>query len=119
MLHSWFGWAGYLPALVVLWALGVPLCARAERLLDRPDPREVTYDEVTTLPLVYFCAPSFSLSVLLAGFLLHRLFDISKPLGIRRLQRLPGGWGIMVDDIAAATLAWVVLRWIVAIGLVS
>lgn len=39
---------------------------------------------------------------LLAGFALFRFFDIAKPWGIARLQRLPGGWGVVVDDLAAA-----------------
>ena len=41
----------------------------------------------------------------LAGFLWFRLFDILKPLGVRRLEALPGGWGIMADDLAAGALA--------------
>jgi phosphatidylglycerophosphatase A len=40
--------------------------------------------------------------VLLAGFALFRLFDIAKPFGIRRLQALPAGWGVVADDVAAA-----------------
>jgi phosphatidylglycerophosphatase A len=47
---------------------------------------------------------------LLAGFALFRLFDIAKPLGIARLQRLPGGWGVVVDDLAAALAACATLH---------
>ncbi len=43
--------------------------------------------------------------VLFAGFLLFRLFDIWKPWPVRSLQNLPGGWGVVVDDLAAALLA--------------
>jgi phosphatidylglycerophosphatase A len=39
---------------------------------------------------------------LVAGFLLFRLFDITKPFGIGRLQSLPAGWGVVADDLAAA-----------------
>ena len=46
----------------------------------------------------------------LAGFALFRLFDIAKPLGIRRLQDLPGGWGVVVDDVAAALAACATLH---------
>ena len=46
---------------------------------------------------------------LLAGFVLFRLFDIAKPLGIRELQRLKGGWGVVADDFAAAALTCVCL----------
>lgn len=47
--------------------------------------------------------------ILLAGFLLFRLFDIWKPWPVRPLQKLPGGWGVVVDDLAAAVLANVAL----------
>jgi len=42
------------------------------------------------------------LVLLLAGFGLFRFFDILKPLGINKLQSLPGGWGVVLDDVAAA-----------------
>ena len=54
-------------------------------------------------------------AVFLAGLALFRLFDIWKPLGIRRLQDLPGGWGVVVDDIAAALATCAVMqltRWL-------
>ena len=44
-------------------------------------------------------------TIFLTGLALFRLFDIVKPLGIRRLQDLPAGWGIVVDDFAAALAA--------------
>ena len=49
-------------------------------------------------------------AVALAGFLLFRLFDIVKPIGIRRVQNLTGGWGVVVDDLAAALLTCAVLH---------
>ncbi|MEO6038544.1 MAG: phosphatidylglycerophosphatase A, partial [Saprospiraceae bacterium] len=48
---------------------------------------------------------------LLAAFLLFRFFDIAKPLGIRRLERLENGWGVMLDDVAAGLAANLVL-WV-------
>ena len=47
---------------------------------------------------------------LLAAFLLFRLFDILKPWPARRLERLPGGWGIMFDDVAAGVYALLVAQ---------
>ena len=41
-------------------------------------------------------------AIFLGGFALFRLFDIAKPFGIARLQSLPGGWGVVADDFAAA-----------------
>jgi phosphatidylglycerophosphatase A len=51
--------------------------------------------------------------LLLAGFVLFRVFDIAKPLGIRRLERLPGGWGVMADDLLAGLYAQACLQLIV------
>ena len=47
---------------------------------------------------------------MLAGFVFFRALDILKPLGIRRLEAWPGGWGIMFDDIAAGVLGAVILN---------
>jgi phosphatidylglycerophosphatase A len=51
-------------------------------------------------------------SVFLAGFALFRLFDITKPFGISKLQDLPAGWGVAVDDTAAALAACATLHGI-------
>lgn len=105
-----FGWTGYLPVLAALWLLGIPICRRSAELLGNEDPRAVVYDELVTLPIVYFLVPSFGWQILAVGFALHRLFDIAKPLGIRRLERLGGGLGIMSDDLLAAAYALIVMR---------
>ena len=47
---------------------------------------------------------------MLASFVLFRLFDVIKPFGIRRLERVPHGWGIMLDDLAAGVLTAVILN---------
>lgn len=75
------------------------------------DPGPVVWDEIATVPLVFVLAPAASGWWLAVGFGLHRLFDITKPWPCRRLERLPGGLGIMADDVAAAGYAAVVL-WV-------
>ena len=106
-----------LPAGISLLAglyLAVGFCGEAARRMGRPDPGEVNLDEFTVMPLCYLLWrgqngwPDWA--VLLAGFALFRFYDILKPLGIRRLQRLPGGWGIVADDIAAALAACATLH---------
>ncbi len=97
----------------VLFILGIPLCTRAETLLGKADPPEVIWDEFTAIPLVFiFCLEELSsfsfgqsLFLLVLGFILFRVFDIGKPLGIQSLQRLPRGLGVMIDDLAAALLS--------------
>ena len=53
-----------------------------------------------------------SLIGLVAGFLIFRIFDIIKPFPCRRSERLPGGWGIMADDVIAGVYTNIVLRLI-------
>jgi phosphatidylglycerophosphatase A len=87
--------------------LAVALCGEAEFRLARKDPGEVILDEFVVMPLCflgwrYLVGPWPPWAVFLAGFALFRFFDILKPLGINKLQDLPGGWGVVVDDVAAA-----------------
>lgn len=89
--------------LVVLAA--VCLCGAAAGLIGRKDPPEVILDEFACMPLVFVGLRFTSVAWLLAGFLLFRLLDIAKPLGIRRLESLPWGIGIVADDLAAALVA--------------
>lgn len=116
-MHALLGWHGYLPATAVLCVAGVLICGRSARILDREDPREVVYDEIATMPIVFFWAPSFSWPVLIVGFALHRFFDISKVLGVDRLQKWPGGWGIMADDVLSSIYAWLALQGLFHLGL--
>ncbi|MBW7895592.1 MAG: phosphatidylglycerophosphatase A [Opitutaceae bacterium] len=104
---------------VLLSALGcyvaVAICGEAEFRLGRRDPGEVILDEFVALPLCFlgwsYLVVGFpAWVVFLAGFGLFRLFDIVKPFGIRRLQDLPGGWGVVADDVAAALLTCAVLH---------
>ncbi|MEQ8848315.1 phosphatidylglycerophosphatase A [Botrimarina sp.] len=103
-----------LAAVGLLIVLGAPLCDRAARELvdlglaaDAKDPQAITWDEFTTVPLVYAFAPEAGLSVvwLVVGFAWHRVFDITKPWPCRPLERLPDGAGVMADDAMAALYA--------------
>ena len=95
--------------------LAVALCGEAEVRLGRKDPGEVILDEFVAMPLCYLGWLQLAglwprWVVLLAGLALFRLFDILKPFGIRRLQELPGGWGVVIDDVAAALATCVTLH---------
>jgi phosphatidylglycerophosphatase A len=94
-------------ASVIASYLAVGICGEAEVRLRRRDPGMIVLDEVVAIPLCFLgwrmlpgVAPVWA--VLLTGFLLFRLFDITKPFGIGRLQSLPAGWGVVADDLAAA-----------------
>jgi phosphatidylglycerophosphatase A len=89
--------------------LAIGICGQAEVLLAKTDPGEVILDEFVAMPLCFIgwrliAYPGFFgyVTVLLCGFALFRFYDIRKPWVIDRLQRLPGGWGIVIDDTAAA-----------------
>lgn len=91
--------------------VAVAFCGDAARRLNKKDPGEVILDEFAVIPLVFlgwqpgWFAGLPAYTTLVAGFALFRLFDILKPFGISRLQRWPGGWGIVADDFAAALAA--------------
>jgi phosphatidylglycerophosphatase A len=107
------GWN--LSVSVIAAYVAVALCGEAEIRLGKSDPGEVILDEVVAMPLCFLGWPTLLAAMppwvaLLAGFALFRLFDIAKPLGISRLQRLPGGWGVVIDDLAAALAACTTLH---------
>ena len=114
---SWLTVAVEAALVAVICLLAVPVCTRAVRRLGRgDDPGAIVIDEAAALPLALLAVPvaGRSWAVLAAGFLLFRLFDISKPFPCRRLEGLPEGLGIMADDWGAA--AWAagclaIARW--------
>jgi phosphatidylglycerophosphatase A len=87
--------------------LGVPAATIAERESGRHDPGFVVIDEVAGQWITLLGCPADWAHGLVA-LILFRLFDITKPFPIRRLERLPAGWGIVFDDVAAGLYALVV-----------
>lgn len=107
------GWAVLLSAIGAY--LAVAVCGEAELRLAKKDPGEVILDEFVVMPFCFLGWPVLievwpAWVVGLAGFGLFRLFDILKPFGISRLQALPGGWGVVADDVAAALVTCAVLH---------
>ncbi len=92
-------------ACLILAFIAIPVCAEAERQLGKgKDPGCIVADEYLTLPIVYLGLP-FTPWVVLSGFVLHRIFDITKPPPIRQIQKMKGGVGIVIDDFLAALFA--------------
>lgn len=117
---------------VILTALAVPICQIAADLLKCPDPSSVVLDELVATPFAYsglyvglLAQPDPDLptlferlSLALTIFAIFRVLDIWKPFGIHKLQRLPGGWGIVLDDLAAAVAtAAITFPWVASWGL--
>lgn len=106
---------------LLLLIAGVFFCDEAEIRMNKSDPGCVILDEFAVMPLVFMGlhwpnATWQMLLVLIAGFLLFRVFDILKPFGISRIQELPGGLGVMADDIVAALVSCLLLHAVLAVG---
>jgi phosphatidylglycerophosphatase A len=85
--------------------LGVPAATIAARESGRKDPGFVVIDEVAGQWIALLGSP-FDWRHGLIALVLFRLFDITKPFPARQLERLPEGWGIVFDDVAAGLYAW-------------
>ena len=105
-----------LVAFGVFAILGIWAATRSIDLLGNTDASQAVVDEVIGQLTVFLFIPFTGSWVLIgAGFLLFRLFDIWKPFPIDHLQDLPGGIGVVADDIAAGIYAGIVLSVIHAI----
>ena len=108
---------GYFLLLLVSLYIAVAFCGEAEVRMFKTDPSEVILDEFVAIPICFIGLQGAMLQLgvwawvmLLLGFLLFRFFDILKPLGIKKLQDLPGGYGVVVDDVVAAMVSCIVLH---------
>jgi phosphatidylglycerophosphatase A len=111
-----------------MWSMAVLLAAgcvvtvvcspKIISLTDNQDPGQVVSDEVAGQALTYLVVGAYVTTISFCtasavGFGLFRLFDIVKPWPCNRLERLPAGWGILADDLAAgiwAAIIWIALR---------
>lgn len=107
-LHR-LAWPLYVVLVGFLFFAGTAAAGRYASDLGRPDPGRIVVDEI--------CGQLIALAFLPGGwvpvgisFALFRFFDIIKPWPIRRLESLPGGWGIMADDVAAGLVAAALAR---------
>ena len=113
--------AGTLAVMAVAFSIiCIMLGDYAEQVFNKKDPGQVTSDEwagqaVTLLGLPLGIGPMQLLITAAAGFFAFRFFDIVKPPPARGLQRIHGGWGILIDDLIAGVyaniLCQIILRW--------
>jgi len=99
----------YVIVVLILFIVGVSVCEITARELGVTDHPAIVWDEIVGFQVTLFLAPA-GWGYLLLGFGLFRLFDIVKPYPIKRLEKLPGGWGIMADDVLAGIYALLVLQ---------
>jgi phosphatidylglycerophosphatase A len=96
--------------IAALFLIGIPICTAAGRALgNEKDNGAIIWDEIVTTPVVFLLVPLTNWRIALAGFLLHRLFDITKPPPAAQLEQLPDGTGVMADDLMAAIYACITL----------
>ncbi len=139
LLSGWMGTILLLGPTLLVWLiiawLGVRTSTQVANYSGVKDPQIVVIDEVSGVHLALILAlvpmggpttlldssnaAAFALftgmsilnwKFLLAGFVIFRLFDIAKPFPCRRLEKLPGGWGIMADDWMAGIYAAICMR---------
>jgi phosphatidylglycerophosphatase A len=103
-----FSRAGLIAFFVAVTVVGTWAAERAERLLGSKDPGAIVIDEVAGMTLSVLAFPLTG-PVLLAAFVLFRLFDVVKPPPAHASQRLRGGIGVMIDDLIAGVYALGVL----------
>ncbi len=101
---------GYVAVLLLMSLAGIWICGESSRRLGVHDHGGIVWDEFAGFLLTMLAAPAGWIWIVV-GFFLFRLFDIWKPWPIRLVDRdVPGGFGIMFDDILAGVYAWLVLQ---------
>ena len=119
LLASSMSLPAYLGLTLLMFLAGVWLCGRCEQILGVQDHSGIVWDEFVGLFITLTAAP-VTPGVLVAGFLLFRLFDVLKPWPIRWFDhRVHGGLGVMLDDVLAGLFAWLTLFALMQYGLIS
>ena len=112
-----FTWL-YVITCLLLILVGFLVSERAEEIYGKKDPRRITIDEIAGMCIVYLGMKP-RLWIILAGFLLFRIFDIVKPFPIRNVEKLKGSFGVMLDDIIAAIYTNLILQIFIKVAFKS
>lgn len=102
-------WLYILVLFFLLGILGVVSSASYSSEIGEKDPRSIVIDEVCGQLLALILVPA-TWTALGFSFVLFRFFDIVKPWPITKSEKLPGGWGIMADDLTAAAISLIILQ---------
>jgi phosphatidylglycerophosphatase A len=107
---SMIAWPAAVAATAIIILVAVWVAHLAEQQLQQKDPGCIVIDEIAGMCVALVGIP-FSWTTGLAGFFMFRIFDIIKPPPVRQLERhLKGGWGVVMDDVAAGAMTHIVLR---------
>lgn len=102
----------------ILFITGVFSASFIEKDSGKHDAGIIVIDEYLGQWITLLFLPH-SYLILVSGFILFRVFDIFKPLFINRIQSLPKGWGVMMDDVLAGIYANIILQILVLTGIFS
>ncbi|MBN1898127.1 MAG: phosphatidylglycerophosphatase A [Spirochaetes bacterium] len=111
--------------LSLFFILGILWGDWAKTCFKKSDPPQMVLDEFAGIFITFmglnFTIDVFSLSpealkILISGFILFRLFDITKPFPIKKAEKMKGSWGIMMDDVLAGIYANLILRILIRIN---
>jgi len=103
---------------ILLILIGIPLCTQAEKILNKgKDPQNVVFDEIIGIQFtsIWFNLAqkisifSLSLPLWLLLLLIYGFFDALEPFPIKRIEKLFGGWGIVLDDLMAGVYTIIIL----------
>ena len=94
--------------MIVLSALAIFVSGRAEVIYSTIDDQRIVIDEIVGYQVALLPVGITGLNIF-AAFVFFRIFDIWKPFPVNRLQDLPGGWGVVIDDVGAGVYACVIM----------
>lgn len=101
--------AAVLGIIAAFIAAGFPICTAGSKALGKHDPGQIVYDEIAAFWFVFLShlitGRPIGWLAIIGGFVFFRIFDIVKPWPLNRLEKLPDGYGIMADDLAAGIYA--------------
>ena len=103
-----------LMANIMLFSVGVISSKKMAVAMNDNDPSEVVIDEAAGMGIALFMLPH-NIAIYSMAFILFRIFDIFKPSFIYRVQNIPNGWGIMLDDVLAGIITWLICWGILTI----
>ena len=108
----------YAFSVIFLFALGILFSAEAEKVYKRKDAQMIVIDEACGMMLSLFLVP-YNIWIVILGFILFRIFDITKPPPAKRIEKFSGSFGVMFDDIIAAIYTNFILQTICRIFNIS
>jgi len=100
-----------IPAIVLLFSYGLFVSSKFEKVYGK-DPSQCTVDEVVGTWIALIAVPK-SFLIVFTTFLIWRALDIIKPFPARTSEKLPGGFGIMIDDVISGFYSLIIVHFIV------